>query len=29
LMDGVGGGGDTPTSGLMGGINPFGRASDK
>lgn len=29
LMNALGGGGDTPTSGLMGGINPFGRASDK
>jgi len=28
LMNALGGGGDTPTSGLMGGINPFGRASD-
>ena len=28
LMNALGGGGDTPTSGLMGGINPFGRAAD-
>ena len=28
LMNALGGGGDTPTSGLMGGINPFGRAVD-
>ena len=27
-MNALGGGGDTPTSGLMGGINPFGRAAD-
>lgn len=29
LMNALGGDGNTPTSGLMGGINPFGRASDK
>jgi hypothetical protein len=28
LMNALGGGGETPTSGLMGGINPFGRAAD-
>jgi hypothetical protein len=28
LMNALGGGGDSPTSGLVGGINPFGRASD-
>jgi len=27
-MNALGGGGDSPTSGLVGGINPFGRASD-
>lgn len=28
LMNALGGGGETPTSGLTGGVNPFGRAAD-
>ena len=28
LLNALGGGGETPTSGLTGGVNPFGRAAD-